>query len=95
MRQLPSMLDLRLLIRFFLSLPAQDVSVEAERGKSTEVFGVMILGDRCRKELSGVKRSKSSPPGMSLASSEKSSLIGVSLPLRRAMLAVMYLLNLL
>ena len=46
MRQLPSMLDLLLLMRFFLSLPAQDVCVEAERGKSTEVFGVMMLGER-------------------------------------------------
>ena len=82
--QLPSMLDLLLLFLLFLSCPAQELSVEADSGKSVDAFGVITLGDKCRNELSGVNKSSSSPPGMSVASSEKSSLIGVSLPLSNA-----------
>ena len=82
--QLFSMLDLLLLFLLFLSGPVQEPRVEAERGKSVEALGVITLGERCRNELSGVRRSSSSPPGISVASSEKSSLIGVSLPLSNA-----------
>ena len=79
--QLPNALDLRLPGLPFFSPPTEEPCVEADRGKSVEALGVMMLGDRWRKELSGVRMPKSSP---SLASSEKLSLMGVSLPLSRA-----------